>query len=143
MRARAFTGRFSTQVSRPFLLQRRLYCFAVFVALPKPFPRFSLALSPQRFERVASRREKGSTPPASSTSSTARATKTAVSLVRAARSGLRVFCFHGSSPKSMGPSDKADASLRLHAPSLSLVPQRKRGRKKGINKMCYQLSNDH
>src|SRR5258707_8519882 len=29
------------------------------------------------------------------------------------------------------PSNKADASLRLHAPSLSLVPQRKRGGKKG------------
>ena len=28
------------------------------------------------------------------------------------------------------PSNKADASLRLHAPSLSLVPQRTRGRKK-------------
>src|SRR5260370_3480132 len=28
------------------------------------------------------------------------------------------------------PSNKADASLRLHAPSLSVVPQRKRGRKK-------------
>ena len=50
------------------------------------------------------------------------------------RSGLRVFCFHGSSPDSMGPSHKADASLRLHAPSLSLVPQRKRGRKKGKRK---------
>jgi hypothetical protein len=58
MCARAFTGLFSTQVSRPFLLQRCLYCFAVCVALPKPFPRFSLALSPRRFERVASRREK-------------------------------------------------------------------------------------
>ncbi len=34
----------------------------------------------------------------------------------------------------MGPSHKADASLRLHAPSLSLVPQRKRGRKKGKTK---------
>src|SRR5260221_9588469 len=50
------------------------------------------------------------------------------------RSGLRVFCFHGSSPHDMGPSHKADASLRLHAPSLSLVPQRKRGRKKGKRK---------
>jgi hypothetical protein len=38
------------------------------------------------------------------------------------RSGLRVFCFHGFSPDSMVPH-KADASLRLHAPSLSLVPQ--------------------
>jgi hypothetical protein len=28
------------------------------------------------------------------------------------------------------PSNNADASLRLHAPSLSVVPQRKRGRKK-------------
>jgi hypothetical protein len=28
------------------------------------------------------------------------------------------------------PSHNADASLRLHAPSLSLMPQRKRGRKK-------------
>jgi single-strand DNA-binding protein len=37
----------------------------------------------------------------------------------------------------MGPSHKADASLRLHAPSLSLVPQRKRGRKKGKNKMSH------
>ena len=57
------------------------------------------------------------------------------------RSGLRVFCFHGSSPESMGPSHKADASLRLHAPSLSLVPQRKRGRKKG-KRQCpiYMLS---
>jgi hypothetical protein len=44
-------------------------------------------------------------------------------------SGLRVFCFHGSSPYGMGPSHKADASLRLHAPSLSLVPQRKSGQK--------------
>jgi hypothetical protein len=35
------------------------------------------------------------------------------------------------------PSNKADASLRLHAPSLSVVPQRKRGRKKGKNKMSY------
>src|SRR6266852_7981235 len=35
------------------------------------------------------------------------------------------------------PSNKADASLRLQAPSLSLVPQRKRGRKKGKNKMSY------
>jgi hypothetical protein len=34
----------------------------------------------------------------------------------------------------MGPSHKADASLRLHAPSLSLAPQRKRGRKKGKTK---------
>jgi len=34
----------------------------------------------------------------------------------------------------MGPSHKADASLRLHVPSLSLVPQRKRGRKKGKTK---------
>jgi len=57
------------------------------------------------------------------------------------RSGLRVFCFHGSSPDSMGPSHKADASLRLHAPSLSLVPQRKRGRKKGKRKCpIYMLS---
>jgi hypothetical protein len=57
------------------------------------------------------------------------------------RSGLRVFCFHGSSPESMGPSHKADASLRLHAPSLSLVPQRKRGRKKGKTKCpIYMLS---
>ncbi len=57
------------------------------------------------------------------------------------RSGLRVFCFHGSSPHYMGPSHKADASLRLHAPSLSLVPQRKRGRKKG-KRQCpiYMLS---
>src|SRR5260370_32073443 len=47
------------------------------------------------------------------------------------RSGLRVFCFHGSSPNNTGPSHKADASLRLPAPSLSLVPPRKRGRKKG------------
>jgi hypothetical protein len=50
------------------------------------------------------------------------------------RSGLRVFCFHGSARDSTGPSHKADASLRLHAPSLSLVPQRKRGRKKGKRK---------
>src|SRR5260370_20419544 len=57
------------------------------------------------------------------------------------RSALRVFCFHGSSPDSMGPSHKADASLRLHAPSLSLVPQRKRGRKKGKRKCpIYMLS---
>src|SRR2546422_996938 len=35
------------------------------------------------------------------------------------------------------PSNKADASLRLQAPSLSLVPQRKQGRKKGKNKMSY------
>src|SRR6266404_1213986 len=57
------------------------------------------------------------------------------------RSGLRVFCFHGSSPESMGPSHKADASLRLHAPSPSLVPQRKRGRKKGKTKCpIYMLS---
>jgi hypothetical protein len=35
------------------------------------------------------------------------------------------------------PSNNADASLRLQAPSLSLVPQRKRGRKKGKNKMSY------
>jgi tetratricopeptide (TPR) repeat protein len=34
----------------------------------------------------------------------------------------------------MGPSHKADATLRLHAPSLSLAPQRKRGRKKGKTK---------
>jgi hypothetical protein len=41
------------------------------------------------------------------------------------RSGLHVFCFHGSSPERMGPSHRADASLRLHAPcsSLSLVPK--------------------
>src|SRR5882724_4109688 len=50
------------------------------------------------------------------------------------RSGLRVFFFHGSSPDRMGPSHKVDATLRLHAPSLSLVPQRKRGRKKGKTK---------
>jgi len=37
----------------------------------------------------------------------------------------------------MGPSHKAAASLRLHAPSRSLVPQRKRGRKKGKKKMSY------
>ena len=48
------------------------------------------------------------------------------------RSGLRVFCFHGSSPESMGPSHKADASLRLHAPLLSLVPQRKTGQKENV-----------
>jgi hypothetical protein len=58
------------------------------------------------------------------------------------RSCLLVFCFHGSSPKRMGPSHKADASLRLHAPSLSLVPQRKRGRKKKVKTKCliYILS---
>jgi hypothetical protein len=57
------------------------------------------------------------------------------------RSGLRAFCFHGSSPESMGPSHKADASLRLHAPSLSLVPERTRGRKKGKRKYpIYMLS---
>ena len=33
-----------------------------------------------------------------------------------------------SSIRGMGPSNKTDASLRLHTPSLSLVPQRKRGR---------------
>jgi hypothetical protein len=32
------------------------------------------------------------------------------------------------------PSNNADASLRLDAPSLSVVPQRKRGRKKGKRK---------
>jgi len=57
------------------------------------------------------------------------------------RSCLRVFCFHGSSPKSMGPSQKADAGLRLHAPSLSLVPQRKRGRKK-VKKPCLAAGNE-
>ncbi len=51
---------------------------------------------------------------------------------------LRVLCFLGSALDSIWvPSHKADASLRLHAPSLSLVPQRKRGRKKGKNKMSY------
>jgi hypothetical protein len=35
------------------------------------------------------------------------------------RSGLRVFSFHGSSPESMGPSHKADASLRLHVLSVA------------------------
>ncbi len=38
------------------------------------------------------------------------------------------------------PSNKADASLRLQAPSLSLVPQRKRGRKKGKNKMLSGIA---
>ncbi len=32
------------------------------------------------------------------------------------RSGLHVFCFPGSSPNCMGPSHKADASLRLKPP---------------------------
>lgn len=41
----------------------------------------------------------------------------------------------------MGPSDKADAGLGLNAPSLSLVLQRKRGRKKGKRKCpIYMLS---
>ena len=50
------------------------------------------------------------------------------------RSGLRVFCFPGSSPKSMRPSHKADASLRLHAPSLSVVPKENGAERKGENK---------
>ena len=37
-------------------------------------------------------------------------------------------------PTTFGPSNNADASLRLHAPSLSVMPQRKRGRKKGKTK---------
>lgn len=39
------------------------------------------------------------------------------------RSGLRVFCFLGSALTPPGPSQNADASLRLPAPSLSVVPQ--------------------
>jgi hypothetical protein len=44
-------------------------------------------------------------------------------------SGLRAFCFHGSSPDSRGASHKAHASLRLHAPSLSLPAAKKTGQK--------------
>jgi len=54
------------------------------------------------------------------------------------RSGLRVFCFQGSSPESMGPSHKTDASLRLHA-SLSLAPQGKRARKKTKTKCLINM----
>jgi hypothetical protein len=33
-------------------------------------------------------------------------------------------CFHGSSPDSMGPSHKADASPRLHALALCRAPNK-------------------
>jgi hypothetical protein len=39
------------------------------------------------------------------------------------------------------PSNKADASLRLHAPSLSVVPPKKTGQKVGKQNVLSQLSN--
>jgi hypothetical protein len=55
----------------------------------------------------------------------------------AVRPGVVVAYAENASSNAPTPSQNADDSLRLHAPSLSVMPQRKRGRKKCKNKMSY------